>query len=75
MITIYGSVTCAKCKIVKEYFKKQKIEFKYIDIDNTDTDISNILTKIHLYKTGLPFIDLDGDYATFENFKDKINDT
>jgi glutaredoxin len=39
MITVYGTKTCSKCRIVKNILTERNIPFRYVDIDEFKEDI------------------------------------
>ena len=59
MITIYSSPTCAKCKMLKDWCEKSKIEYVSIDVTE-DAAAQAELTFRSIFS--LPALSIDGDF-------------
>ena len=72
MIKLYSTPTCAYCKTLKEYLKKNGKEFQDIDISKDEKQLQDMI-KIS-GQMGVPVLDIDGEVvAGFDKAKiDKI---
>lgn len=57
-VTIYSTPTCPNCKKTKEYFAKNNIEYKNIDVSVDENAIKEMVKKSG--QMGVPVIDIDG---------------
>lgn len=57
-ITIYSTPTCVYCKMAKEYFKKNNIEFEEKDVLMDTSAREEMVQKSG--QLGVPVIDVDG---------------
>ena len=77
-VLIYALSTCAWCKMTKQFFRDQNVEFEYVDVDLTDDgDKENI--KEEILKRGgslsYPTIIIDDKVLITGFRKDKIKET
>jgi glutaredoxin 3 len=72
MIKLYSTPTCAYCKTLKEYLKKNGKAFEDIDISKDEKQLQDMI-KIS-GQMGVPVLDIDGEVvAGFDKAKiDKI---
>ena len=59
MITIYSSPTCAKCKMLKDWCEKGKIEYTAVDVTE-DAAAQSELTFRGIFS--LPAVSINGDF-------------
>lgn len=57
-VEIYTTPWCAYCKMAKEYFKKNSVEYTEYDVANDVTKRQEMLDKTH--QMGVPVIIIDG---------------
>ena len=57
-IIVYSTEMCPWCVRAKEFFKKNKIEFKEIDVNKNREAATEMIKKSG--QTGVPVIDIDG---------------
>lgn len=75
-VTIYSTTTCPYCKMLKDYLKEKKIEYKEKLVDQDDAAREE-MTKISGGFLGVPYtvIDKDGEKHKVVGFdKAKINE-
>lgn len=58
-VTIYSTPTCPYCKVAKEYFKENKVEFTDIDVAADEEKAQEMIEKSG--QMGVPVIDIDGE--------------
>lgn len=58
-VTIYTTPTCVYCKMAKEFFKKNNIEYKEIDVLQDMEGRKAMMDKSH--QLGVPVIDINGE--------------
>ncbi|MBI2063632.1 MAG: thioredoxin family protein [Candidatus Yanofskybacteria bacterium] len=57
-ITIYTTPWCAYCKMAKEYFKKNNVEYTEYDVAEDAVKRQEMIDKTH--QMGVPVIMIDG---------------
>ena len=57
-ITIYSTQTCVYCKMAKDFFAKNKIQYKEINVAEDLKAREEMVGKSH--QLGVPVIDIDG---------------
>lgn len=57
-VFIYSTPWCAYCKMAKEYFKKNGVEYTEYDVSSDVTKRQEMLDKTH--QMGVPVITIDG---------------
>ena len=57
-VTIYTTPTCAYCKMAKEFFKKNNLEYTEFDVAEDMKAREDMVNKSH--QLGVPVIDIDG---------------
>jgi len=57
-VTVYSTPTCPYCKMAKEYFKDNDIEYADIDVAADDAKAQEMIQKSG--QMGVPVIDIDG---------------
>ncbi|MCR4335764.1 MAG: glutathione S-transferase N-terminal domain-containing protein [archaeon] len=57
-VTIYTTPTCVYCNMAKEFFKKNNVEYKQIDVSTDSEKAQEMFTKSGQF--GVPVIDIDG---------------
>ena len=57
-VTIYTTSTCGYCKMAKEFFKTNKIEYKEVNVEQDPNAAQEVITKSG--QMGVPVIDVDG---------------
>lgn len=73
MVTIYSTPTCSYCKLAKEYFKENSVDFKEIDVA-ADNDAAQAMVE-KSGQMGVPVIivEKDGEEEIIVGFdKDKL---
>lgn len=77
-VLMYALSTCAWCKMTKQFFKDQEIEFEYVDVDLTDDGDKEKIKEEILKRGGnlsYPTIIID-DRVLITGFrKDKIKES
>lgn len=58
-VTIYTTPTCVYCKMAKEFFKKNNIQYTEKDVATDEKAREEMVEKSH--QLGVPVIDIDGD--------------
>lgn len=58
-VKVYGTISCVYCRMAKEFFKDNKIEYTEKDV-STDEDARNEMIKI-TGQSGVPVIDIGGE--------------
>ncbi len=58
-VTIYTTPTCVYCKMAKEFFKKNNVEYQELDVANDDAAREAMIQKSH--QMGVPVIDVGGE--------------
>ena len=59
MVKIYSTPTCVYCKTLKEYFKKNKIDFEDIDVSKDEKELQKMIKNSG--QMGVPVVDIDGE--------------
>lgn len=57
-IKIYTSQTCYWCQAAKEFFKKNKVRYREINVENNPIAMVNMIRKSKQF--GVPVVDIDG---------------
>ncbi len=58
MVTIYSTPTCVYCKMAKEFFKKNNVEYQEHNVAEDQKAREEMVNKSH--QLGVPVIDVDG---------------
>jgi len=58
MIKVYSTPTCVYCKTLKEYLKKNNIEFEDVDVSKDEKQLQKMIKDSG--QMGVPVIDIDG---------------
>mgnify|MGYP001591406407 FL=1 len=58
-VIIYSTPTCPYCEMVKEYFKKNNIQYENYDVSADEEKAKEMIKKSH--QMGVPVIDIDGE--------------
>ena len=58
-VTIYSTPTCVYCKMVKNFFKKNNVDYKEVDVSMDDKAREDMMNKSH--QLGVPVIDINGE--------------
>ncbi len=56
-VTIYSTPTCVYCKMAKEFFKKNNVEYTELDVASDMKAREDMMNKTH--QLGVPVIDID----------------
>ncbi len=59
MVKIYSTPTCVYCKTLKEYLKKNKVEFQDIDVSKDEKELQKMIKDSG--QMGVPVVDIDGE--------------
>ncbi|MBI2515128.1 NrdH-redoxin [Candidatus Wolfebacteria bacterium] len=59
MIKIYTTAVCPYCKMAKQYFEKNKINFEEANVESDAQAREEMFQKSH--QMGVPVIDIDGE--------------
>lgn len=57
-VLIYSTPTCPYCDMVKDYFKKNNIEYTEYSVNENEEKAKEMVEKSH--QLGVPVIDIDG---------------
>ncbi len=57
-VIIYSTPTCVYCKMAKEYFGKNNIQYKEVDVSGDEKLVQEMFDKSQ--QLGVPVIDIDG---------------
>ncbi len=57
-IKIYSTPWCTYCKMAKEYFKENKVEYTDFDVSTDEKARNEMLSRSN--QSGVPVIDIDG---------------
>lgn len=68
MITIYTTPTCVYCKVAKEYFQKENLDYREIDVVTDDAAREEMVEKSG--QMGVPVIDVNGTILVGFNKKE-----
>ena len=69
-VMIYTTPTCAYCKMVKEFFKENDINYDEKDVSQDAKAREEMVSKSH--QLGVPVIDVDGEMIVGFD-KDKLS--
>ncbi|HCX45468.1 TPA: NrdH-redoxin [Patescibacteria group bacterium] len=58
-VTIYSTPTCVYCKMAKDFFKENKVDYTEKDVSADDKAREEMVDKSH--QMGVPVIDIDGE--------------
>ena len=58
-LTNYSTPTCAYCKMAKEFFKENKVEYKEINVADDSQAAQEMIRKSG--QSGVPVIDVNGN--------------
>ena len=58
-VIIYSTPTCVYCKMAKEFFKKNNIEYQDFNVAEDEKAREEMVNKSH--QLGVPVIDIDGE--------------
>lgn len=59
MVTIYTTPTCVYCNSLKEYFTKNSIEYKEIDVSKDEKELEKMIQISG--QMGVPVVEIDGN--------------
>jgi len=62
MVKIYSTPTCVYCKTLKEYLKKNGIDFEEIDVSKDEKQLQKMIKDSG--QMGVPIVDIDGEIIT-----------
>lgn len=58
-VIIYTTPSCVYCKMAKDFFQKNKVEYKEMNVVEDEKAREDMVTKSH--QLGVPVIDVDGE--------------
>lgn len=58
-VKIYTTPTCVYCKMTKEFFNKNKVQFQEFNVASDEAARDEMINKSH--QMGVPVIDVDGE--------------
>ncbi len=58
-VLIYTTPVCQYCKLAKEFFKKNNVEYQEIDVVKDQNAMQEAIKKSH--QMGVPVIDIEGE--------------
>jgi len=58
MVKIYSTIHCPYCKMAKDYFAKNSVEFKDYNVETDDDVLAEMVKKSG--QLGVPVIDING---------------
>jgi len=58
-VKIYTTPSCVYCKMTKEFFKANNVEYQELDVAQDEVAREEMMSKSH--QLGVPVIDVDGD--------------
>jgi len=58
-VTIYSTPTCVYCKLAKEFFQKNNVQYQELNVAEDDHARDEMIQKSH--QLGVPVIDVDGE--------------
>ncbi len=58
-VTIYTTPSCVYCKMTKEFFKKNNVEYAELNVVNDEKAREEMIKKSR--QLGVPVIDVDGE--------------
>lgn len=58
-VIIYSTPACVYCKVAKNFFKKNKIKYKEVDVSKDEKAQEEIVEKSK--QLGVPVIEIDGE--------------
>ncbi len=57
-VILYSTPTCVYCKMAREFFEKNGVEYEEHDVATDETALREMIHKSH--QMGVPVIDIDG---------------
>ncbi|MBI2506945.1 MAG: glutaredoxin family protein [Candidatus Colwellbacteria bacterium] len=57
-VILYSTPTCVYCKMAREFFEKNGVEYEEHDVAADETALKEMIHKSH--QMGVPVIDIDG---------------
>jgi len=58
-VTIYSTPTCVYCRMAKDFFLKNNIQYSEFNVAEDDAARDDMVNKSH--QLGVPVIDIDGE--------------
>ena len=58
-VKIYTTPTCVYCKMTKEFFQKNNVEYEEVNVATDDNAREEMIQKSH--QMGVPVVDVDGE--------------
>lgn len=58
-VKIYSTPSCVYCKMTKEFFKKNSVQYQEFNVADDDKAREEMIQKSH--QMGVPVIDVDGE--------------
>ena len=71
MVKVYSTPACPYCVTLKEFLKKNNIEFEDIDVSQNKTALDEMIKKSK--QMGVPVVDIDGQIVVGFD-KEKISE-
>lgn len=59
-IRVFSTPTCVYCTTLKEYLKKNNVEFEDIDVSKNEKALDEMVKKSN--QMGVPVIDIEGEF-------------
>jgi glutaredoxin-like YruB-family protein len=59
MVKIYTTTNCVYCKLAKEFFNKNNIEYQELNVGNDEKFLKEMTDKSH--QMGVPVIEINGE--------------
>lgn len=57
-VTVYSTQTCPFCTMAEDFLKKNKVEFRHVDVSSDRAGLKEMVQKSG--QTGVPVLDIDG---------------
>lgn len=67
-VTIYSTPVCVYCRMAKEFFKKNNVEFEEVNVAADRKAAEEMVEKSH--QMGVPVIDIEGEIFIGFNRRD-----
>lgn len=57
-VILYSTTNCPACKVAKNFLETNNIDFQYINVEEDEVALEQMIEKTHMMK--VPVLDIDG---------------